>query len=248
VDERRGGGVSISPFFSYFGGKWRLAPRYPKPRTGTIIEPFAGSAGYATRHHHCRVILVERDPTIAGIWRYLLSATAAKVMRLPDLEPGQKVSDLDIEPVERALIGMWVSMAVTSPRNSRTSWADQHDQRRNGQLFWGRTTKARIATQLDKVRHWQLIEGTYADAPDIDGDWFIDPPYETMGKHYRFGADGIDFSDLGAWCRSRRGQVMVCENAGASWLPFKPFHTSGSAYGETAEVIWTNDAEAQATA
>jgi len=231
--------VSISTFFSYYGGKWRLAPRYPKPLHETIIEPFAGSAGYSTRHHRHKVILIDKDPIIAGIWRYLLSATEAQIMRLPELADGQKVRELDISPVEQNLIGYWVQMATASPAQSRSSWAKKHEPG----AFWGRATKARIAAQLSKIRHWQIIEGTYADAPDIEATWFVDPPYIDMGKHYRCSADAINFGHLGAWCRSRRGQVMVCENAGAKWLPFRPFVTVGSAYGSTAEVIWTNDAE-----
>ncbi len=59
----------IRPFFSYFGAKWRLAPRYPAPAHRTIVEPFAGSAGYACRYPDHRVILVERDPVIAALLR-----------------------------------------------------------------------------------------------------------------------------------------------------------------------------------
>lgn len=40
----------LKPFFTYFGGKYRIAPRYPKPQYNTIIEPFAGSAGYSLRY------------------------------------------------------------------------------------------------------------------------------------------------------------------------------------------------------
>jgi hypothetical protein len=32
----------LRPFWRYYGGKWRAAPRYPAPRYDTIIEPFAG--------------------------------------------------------------------------------------------------------------------------------------------------------------------------------------------------------------
>lgn len=58
--------MGVKPFFSYFGGKWTLAPRYPKPEHGTIVEPFAGSAGYAIRYPDREVILVERAPVIEG--------------------------------------------------------------------------------------------------------------------------------------------------------------------------------------
>jgi len=33
----------LKPFWQYYGGKWRAAPHYPKPRHDTIVEPFAGA-------------------------------------------------------------------------------------------------------------------------------------------------------------------------------------------------------------
>ena len=48
-------------FFAYYGSKYIRAPLYPRPRYDIIIEPFAGSACYATRRHNRRkVILVEK--------------------------------------------------------------------------------------------------------------------------------------------------------------------------------------------
>jgi len=40
----------LRPFWRYYGGKWRAAPSYPSPRCETIIEPFAGAAGYSLRY------------------------------------------------------------------------------------------------------------------------------------------------------------------------------------------------------
>jgi site-specific DNA-adenine methylase len=65
-------GGSLRPFLRYYGGKWSLAPSYPEPRFATIIEPFAGAAGYSLRYADRRVTLVEKYPVIAGIWRYLI--------------------------------------------------------------------------------------------------------------------------------------------------------------------------------
>jgi hypothetical protein len=52
--------VRLKPFFSYFGAKWRLAPKYPPPLHRTIVELFAGSACYATSYADREVILVEK--------------------------------------------------------------------------------------------------------------------------------------------------------------------------------------------
>jgi len=90
-------------------------------------------------------------------------------------------------------------------------------------MGWCCRTCNRIASQLHAIRHWTLIEGDYTEAPGVPATWFVDPPYIDKGKHYRLGSSTIDFDALGAWCRTRRGQVMVCENVGADWLPFRPF-------------------------
>ena len=232
--------MSLQPFFSYFGGKWRLAPRYPAPRHDTIIEPFAGSAGYATRYHHKRVILVEKDPHIAALWRWLIGASARDVLALPE-DPDQAKGDA------RALV--WFN------QNRAARYLDHRREVPNGGFHgaeswsWNRTRRARIASQVDKIRHWQIIEGEYTEAPDVEADWFIDPPYVNMEAEYAQGRAGIDFGELGSWCRSRRGQVIVCENEGASWLPFRPFREGYTMNnGFSREAIWTNDAEAQATA
>lgn len=37
--------MNLRPFWRYYGGKFRAAPRYPKPTRSKLIEPFARSAG-----------------------------------------------------------------------------------------------------------------------------------------------------------------------------------------------------------
>ena len=79
-----------------------------------------------------------------------------------------------------------------------------------------------IAAQVGRIRHWRIIHGSYEAAalPHV-ATWFVDPPYQVAGSHYRYGSKQIDYSALGAWCRARDGQVIVCEGGGADWLPFQ---------------------------
>jgi hypothetical protein len=35
----------MQPFFRYFGGKWKLAKRYGRPRCEHVIEPLRGRCG-----------------------------------------------------------------------------------------------------------------------------------------------------------------------------------------------------------
>src|SRR4030081_3929490 len=81
---------SLRPFFGFYGGKWRDARKHhPPPAHGAVVEPFAGSAGYAVRYSAHKVILGEIDPVIYGVWRYLISVKASEILAIPDIEPGQ---------------------------------------------------------------------------------------------------------------------------------------------------------------
>lgn len=218
---------TLRPFFTYYGGKWRAAKHYPEPEHERIIEPFAGSAGYSLRYPDRKVVLVERDEKVAATWRYLLNVSEAEVLGLPDIGAGETVDDLDVCPEARLLIGWWLNKGCAVPCKRQSSWmrrvlAGEGGKNSRGG-WWGDKIRQRIAGQLECIRHWRLIHGDYTDVPNVNATWFVDPPYEKAGKHYRHGCEGIDFDALGQWCRERRGTVVVCENEGASWLPFRPF-------------------------
>ncbi len=214
--------MMLRPFFLYFGGKFRSARCYPPPIYRSLVEPFAGSAGYALRYPDREVVLVEKNTAIAGVWRYLIGASEAEIRGLPRLAPGQHVDDVRWPcPEARDLAGLWLNPGGSAPRRTAGNWTSP------GREFpfngWKDAAIDRIARQQEAIRHWQILEADYSAAPDVEASWFIDPPYVGMGKHYPCGADGIDFEQLANWCRARRGQVLVCEQAGADWLPFSAF-------------------------
>lgn len=98
-----------------------------------------------------------------------------------------------------------------------------------------------IAETLDKIRHWKIELRDYETLQNEKATWFIDPPYVVGGKYYKYGSRDIDYRSLALWCRSREGQVIVCEAEGADWLPFKYLTDSrGNKYQHT-EVIWENN-------
>lgn len=97
------------PFFTYFGGKYRAAPHYPKAVFDTIVEPFAGAAGYSLRYHRRRVILVDADPIIVGLWKYLIAVSPEDVRRLPLVGDDETVDNLDVCQEARWLIGFWLN-------------------------------------------------------------------------------------------------------------------------------------------
>lgn len=237
----------MRPFFCYYGGKWRSAPRYPAPRHGLIVEPFAGAAGYATRHHSRRVMLVDADETIAGLWAYLIAVRASEIRSLPiDVD---HIDSLNVAEEARWLIGFWLNKGASSPRKRPSAWMRAG---RHVNSFWGASVRDRIAWQVEQIRHWSVVNGSYAwDVANHEATWFIDPPYVNAGRHYRCA--NVDYSHLAGWCRTRNGQVIVCENEGADWLPFQPLGavkaTSGrKRSGYSAEAVWLGDVQAASEA
>jgi len=233
--------MTLKPFWRYYGGKYRAAPRYPKPQHTRIVEPFAGAAGYSMRYSDLDVTLLDVYPVVAGIWRYLIATPAEEIRRIPCVET---VADLPswVPQEARWLVGFWMNTATTSPRESLS--VGRKKLAAMGRQFegWTEATRERMASQVDYIRHWKIIEGDYTQAPDVEATWFVDPPYNNTAGSYYVHAD-VEFNAVGAWCQTRRGQVIVCENAGADWLPFQPFATfkAGVNGSGSREVIWTND-------
>lgn len=224
--------------FPYYGSKRRLAGRYPEPVLGTIIEPFAGSAAYALHWPEREVVLIDRDPDVCRLWRYLIAADPERIMALPLLGTGDNVDvPAGLTDDERLLLGFfngWNRPTVRRNVVQGAKWADQ---------------RAKIADTVQRIRHWQIIEGDHTEAPDVRATWFIDPPYQGAGgAHYRHGNNGIDYDALGAWCRSRRGQVIVCEYGTADWLPFRHLAWQSSQHNALqSEVVWLSGTQPRGT-
>lgn len=212
--------MRLRPFFSFYGSKWRnVSKRYPRPFHRTIVEPFAGSAGYSLHYPSNRVILYEIDPIIASVWTYLVRVKSSEILSIPNLDLDGTVDDLHVCEEAKWLVGLWLCRASRGPRKSPSKW--MRDGNRPGS-FWGDHIRTRIAYQLEKIRHWEVHNCSYSCGPEVGvATWFIDPPYQSTGRYYRFGSDSIDYSALADWCESRRGQTIVCEAEGADWLPFR---------------------------
>ncbi len=229
----------LRPFFSYYGGKWRDAlARYPRPATPAIVEPFAGSAGYSLRYPDRRVLLCDLDPFVIGVWEYLIRVSAAEVMAIPDVAPDGSVDDLPVCQEARWLVGFWLNRAPEQPRPRPSAW--MRSGIRPGS-FWGARVRQTIARQLSAIRHWRTLLASYEATSDAgEATWFVDPPYANAGRHYRFGASGIDYAELAAWCRARPGQVIVCETAAARWLPFEARDSAKTTRRDrrSSEAVW----------
>ena len=225
--------MSLRPLFPFYGSKWRAARLYPQPRS-LVIEPFAGSAGFSLWHQPDNVLLIDRDPIIVGIWDYLIRATERELARLPDLEVGQNTEALAIPQEAKWLIGFWINRGSATPKNRRTAWSTQTDK---SQLVWGERARQRLVQSAPQIRHWKVRLSSYWDAPVTDSaSYFIDPPYVKNGRRYRL--HDLDYSHIASWARALPGSVTVCEEEGASWLPFRYLDHVHSTLGWSPEYAW----------
>ncbi len=126
-------------------------------------------------------------------------------------------------------MGYLVNQGVATPAKTVTAFADGHIQQ---QL-------ALIARQLFKIKHWKIIHDDYFNYGNVLATWFIDPPYQKGGQYYYHNK--IDYELLSKWCLERNGFVIVCENTGANWLPFKPMVNMRGSSKCTTEAIWCNE-------
>jgi len=209
--------MQLRPFWRFYGGKWRAAPRYPEPQHKMIVEPFAGAAGYATRYYQRDILLIDADPRIVAIWRWLISASPDDVLSIGDIPHGGTIYDLDAPVPARHLAGFWCNSGSATPKLRPSRWAQEHAHgSRRQHAGWTSSVRQRIAAQVPYIKHWSAVEGDYTVAPDVTATWFIDPPYQTYaGRSY--ARNSVDYKALGAWCDARFGQIIACDQAGAEW-------------------------------
>lgn len=234
-------------FFSFYGSKSKLARHYPKPKHNLIVEPFCGAAGYSTLYWDNDVILSDIDTNITSVWKYLISASQNDILSLPDVPNATRLEDVDgfksLAIEEKRLIGFCANGGSATPKNVSG---------RHNFNSWNRN-KIVIAENLYKIRHWKIYNthwwALFVDIGNPKATWFIDPPYSNKGKYYRYGSNQIEYDQLGEWCQERGGQVIVCENYGADWLPFEPlkeipfthFKTEDDKKKKTLEAVWIKE-------
>lgn len=213
--------------FSYYGSKSKLVNYYPKPKFDKIIEPFAGSARYSLKYFERDVLLVDKYEVIINIWKYLQEASENDILSLPEINYKQNVRDIKyLTETEKDLIGFCVNRGNAVKVNIAqkfNSWT---------------ADKKRIASQLFKIKHWQIKLDDYRNIKNEEATWFIDPPYIVGGYKYKYSE--IDYKKLAEWSKSRFGQAIVCENTNADWLPFKQMAELNGIKFKTTEVIWSN--------
>lgn len=219
--------------WSYYGSKLKIVNHYPAPVYNTIIEPFAGAAQYSLKYFDRDVILVDKYDVIIRLWKWLQQCSSNDILSLPNIDRGKTVDDFQWDCIEQKwLIGFIIAAGVSSPRKTPSKW--RTTIRPNGQRY----KLQEIAKSLYKIKHWKFVLGEYSCLENVQATWFIDPPYQYGGQHYK--VNGVNYSELSDWCKSRKGQVIVCENEQADWMNFSPLISMQGVKFKRMETIWTN--------
>jgi len=226
----------VGPFFKQFGSKWSAAKLYPSPRYPTIVEPFAGGAGYSCMHSAHDVVLYDTDRNIAALWQWLIGhATEDAIREIPlGLAEGTDIRETGLAPGQQLLLKHWQRTNNVGECWTISSWGSKPGQ-------WTASTRARIADQIGAIKHWRFGPPDYS----VAATYFVDPPYQ---NNYAYRQPAMDFERLGRWVQAiLQGQVIVCEGGDApSWLPFVPLATRVTSRRKASnnhhcrEWIWTN--------
>ena len=202
-----------------------LAKHYPPPKYNLIIEPFAGSAAYSCYHlmkdKSKQAVLYEKDLTVVDAWSKVRFLTREEIENYPVPKIGEYTSDFLI---------MTCAVSNAASKCNKMKYTERMDK-----VF--QIQKKRILRLFDIRNRIWVWSGDYSLASDIEATWFIDPPYQVLqasttafpngnGYSRTCGADCIDYKKLADFCKSRKGQVIVCEKEGANWMDFQVFKTN----------------------
>ena len=231
--------------FSYYGSKWKGANRYGPPRRDLLIEPFAGSACYATYYEHPNVKLYDLNEDVCAAWDWLIKCSDDDVRNVPN-EFKTTEEWLALPDGPKQVVFWNIAYADKIIGKTLRTWYLRFV---NGKpvdsmpaIYWNERVKQDIINAKRIINNWTIERKSYADIDTPEAHYFVDPPYQGKpGRAYKHNE--IDFAHLAEWCRSLPGAVDVCENKGADWLPFRPLYSMSATngYKQSVEVVWRND-------
>ena len=213
------------PLFKWFGSKWLSARTLPPPLHDQIIEPFAGSAGYALRHARRQVLVCETDPHIKSLWSWLVGeATEDAIRAIPVGVPeGADIRTLGLSAGQALLLKTWQRTNNVGDCWTISPWGNKPGQ-------WTANTRARVASEFGEIAHWRVGRGDGRDelaaAHTAETTWFVDPPYQ---HNYSYRQAPLDYARLAALVLTQSGQRIACEaicpktGTRPDWLPFADF-------------------------
>lgn len=211
------------PLFKWFGSKWLSSKTLPKPKFETIVEPFAGGAGYSLRYSSYKVLICESDPHISKLWAWLIhEATEAAIREIPlGVLEGTDIRSLGLNQGQQLLLKTWQRTNNVGDCWTISSWGNKPGQ-------WTSNTRARVASEVGAVKHWEVRSDGLAALREYSqaATWLVDPPYQ---YNYQYKSKPLDYQDLSNLIQAKMGQKIVCEaicprtGAVPNWLPFSFF-------------------------
>lgn len=185
-----------------------------------------------------KAYLIEKDIKVYNTWKYLLSCSIDDIINYPTPKINSQTDDFLI---------MTCSVSNATSKCNSMKYTERLEKVFNIQK-----------NKLIKLHHLkdriEIINDDYENIKNQECTWFIDPPYQlnnSVNKNTIFAngngysklcnSDGMDYSALAEFCKSRLGQVIVCEKNLADWLPFQQLKNGKTSLGKLyKEVVWYN--------
>lgn len=210
------------PLFKWFGSKWLSSKTLPFPKYDTIIEPFAGGAGYSLRHCSKRVILYEKNDHLIKLWNWLIHcATDRDILDIPTNIPiGTDIRLIGMSLGQELLLKNWQRTNNVGNCWTISPWGNSPGQ-------WTENTRARVADEIQYIKHWAIADNNPLYNQAYHGrqfTWFVDPPYL---YNYDYKQPMLDYGELSDNVQRVKGQIVVCEaicpktQRVPDYLPFK---------------------------
>lgn len=208
------------PLFKWFGSKWMSGKHLPAPTHDSIIEPFAGGAGYSLRYADRKVVLAEADPHLSVLWTYLIGkATEGNIREIPiGVKEGTDIRTLGLTLGQATLLKSWQRTNNVGNCWTISPWGNKPGQ-------WTANTRARVASEVGAVKHWRVLSSASAAfTTGAEATWLVDPPYL---YNYNYRSIPLDYAALAKAVRKCRGQIIACEaicpktGATPNYLPFQ---------------------------
>lgn len=243
----------VGPFLKCFGSKWSAARRgnYPEPEHWRIVEPFAGGAGYSCAFSDRQVVLYDSHPEVRALWNWLIyCANEAAIREIPIFSPGESLTAAGLNTGQVLLARWWQRTNNHQTKTDLASpWCNLPGQ-------WTANTRARIAEEVEAIKHWRVFEAPIALKRVSESTIFCDPSYQ---YNYQYGQLPIFYDVLANSLKAaaRNGnQVIACEAVGKrgeipNYLPFAPSHAQVTARRKahqshhSKELIWISERQSQ---
>ncbi len=215
------------PLFKWFGSKWSAAKHYPPPVHQTIVEPYAGGAGYSLRYSDRDVIVAESNHHVNSLWKWLIhEATEASIREIPiNLPEGTDIREIGLNDGQMLLLKNWQRTNNVGNCWTISPWGNKPGQ-------WTENTRSRVSEEVHLIKHWHVGSDDAFElmrTTENECTWFVDPPYQ---YNYQYKTQPTDYEKLASCVHALRGQVIVCEavcqktGQTPSWLPFVDFRRS----------------------